>query len=148
MLTSQVDEDVNQILKAMVKGEADGKLQAMTTIIVSMGAEGFGEEEGKSMRTFYSKNHRVVRIHNIRQENRALKSQYNKAGESELIGSAQLMFFFCERRSGSSAEQSGIRGAVVKGPKDVLLLWPTPLSSPRSCWGRSAVESWYVHRKK
>lgn len=75
MLTSQVDEDVNQILKAMVKGEADGKLQAMTTIIVSMGAEGFGEEEGKSMRTFYSKNHRVVRIHNIRQENRALKSQ-------------------------------------------------------------------------
>ncbi len=41
----QFDEDVNQILEATVKGEADGKLQAMTTIIVSMGAERFGEEE-------------------------------------------------------------------------------------------------------
>lgn len=53
-LWEQFDEDVNQILEATVKGEADRKLQAMTTIIVSMGAERFGEEEGKSMRTSYS----------------------------------------------------------------------------------------------
>lgn len=52
----KVGEDVNQILEATVKGEADGKLQAMTTIIVSMGAKRFGKEE-KSMRTPYSKNY-------------------------------------------------------------------------------------------
>lgn len=55
-LWEKFDEDVNQILEATVKGEADGKLQAMTTIIVSMGAKRFGKEE-KSMRTPYSKNY-------------------------------------------------------------------------------------------
>lgn len=62
-----------------------------------MGAERFGEEEGKSMRTSYPKNHRVVRIHNIRQDIIALKSQYKKAGESEPIGLSQLMGFLQEK---------------------------------------------------
>lgn len=61
--------------------EADRKLQAMTTIIVNIAAEGFREEEEKGSRTPYSKNQRPVRIHNIRQEMKALKSQCKEAGE-------------------------------------------------------------------
>jgi len=53
-LWEQFDEDVDQILE--VRGDADGKLRAMTTIIVSIAAEWFGEEEKKGSRTPYSKN--------------------------------------------------------------------------------------------
>lgn len=84
----QFDKDVNQILETTVK--ADGKLQSMTTIIASMGAKQFGEEE-KSTRTPYSKNYREVRFHNIRQETRALRSQFQDAGKSKHTGLAQLM---------------------------------------------------------
>lgn len=90
-LWKQFDDDVDQILEVTVKGEADRKLQAMTTIIVSIAAERFGEEEKKSSGTTYSKNQRAVRIHNIRQEMKALKSQYKEAGDEERIGMAQLM---------------------------------------------------------
>ena len=86
-LWKQFDDDVDQILEAMAKGEADRKLRAMTTIIVSIAAERFGEEK-KSSGTSYSKNQRAVRIHNIRQEMKALKSQYKAAGQEERIGLA------------------------------------------------------------
>ena len=71
-LWKQFDDDVDQILEATVKGGADRKLQAMTTIIVSIAAERFGEAVKKSSGTTYSKNQRAVRIHNIRQEMKAL----------------------------------------------------------------------------
>ncbi|KAJ8386340.1 hypothetical protein AAFF_G00174370 [Aldrovandia affinis] len=58
-LWKQFDDDVDQILEAMAKGEANRKLQAMTTIIVSIAAERFGEEEKKSSGTSYSKNQRA-----------------------------------------------------------------------------------------
>ena len=76
---------------ARAKGEADRKLQAMTTIIVSIAAERFGEEEKKSSGSSYSKNQRAVRIHNIRQEMKVLKSQFKAAGQEERTGLAQLM---------------------------------------------------------
>ena len=68
----QFDDDVDQILEATVKGGADRQLQAMKTIIVSIAAERFGEEVKKCSGTTYSKNQRAVRIHNIRQEMKAL----------------------------------------------------------------------------
>lgn len=44
---NQLDEYVNQILEAMVKGGADGKLQTVATIIVRFAAEQFkGETKG------------------------------------------------------------------------------------------------------
>ncbi|XP_061896514.1 uncharacterized protein LOC133645675 [Entelurus aequoreus] len=63
----------------------------MTTIIVSIAAERFGEEEKRSSGTTYSKNHRAIRIHNIRQEMKALKFQYKAAGHEGRTGLAQLM---------------------------------------------------------
>ena len=65
-LWKQFDDDVDQILEAMAKGEADRKLQAMTTIIVSIAAERFGEEEKLRPGTSCAKNQRAVKIHNIR----------------------------------------------------------------------------------
>jgi len=61
-LWEQFDGDADQILEAMVRGDGDRKLQAMTTIIVSR------------------------RTMHIRQEMKALKSQYKEAGEEECIG--------------------------------------------------------------
>lgn len=90
-LWKQFDDDVDQILEAMAKGGADRKLQAMTTVIVNIAAERFGEEEKKSSGTSYSKNQRAVKIHNIRKEMKAVKSQHKVAGEEERIGLAQLM---------------------------------------------------------
>lgn len=90
-LWKQFDDDVDHILEATAKGEADRKLQALTTIIVSIAAERFGEEEKKTVTTTYSKNQRAVKIHNIRQEMKALKSQYKAAGQEERTGLAQLM---------------------------------------------------------
>lgn len=89
-LWKQFDDDVNQILEAMAKGAANRKLQAMTTIIVSIASERFGEEK-KSSGTSYSKNQKSMKIHNIRKEMKALKSQHKVVGEEECIGLAQLM---------------------------------------------------------
>ena len=100
-LWKQFDDDVDQILEVSVKGGADRKLQAMTTIIVSIAAERFGEEEKKSSGTIYSKNQRAVRLHNIRQEMKALKSQYKEAVDEDRIGLAQLMCLCTEEDQGS-----------------------------------------------
>lgn len=90
-LWKQFDDDVDQMLEAMAKGEADRKLQVMTAIIVSIAAERFGEEDKKSSITSYSENQRAVKIHNIRKEMKVLKSEHKVAGEEERIGLAQLM---------------------------------------------------------
>ncbi|XP_053332775.1 uncharacterized protein LOC128506382 [Clarias gariepinus] len=90
-LWKQFDDDVDQMLEITTKGEADRKLQVMTTIIVSIAAERFGEEEKRSSGTSYIKNQRAAKIHDIRKEMKALKSQYKGAGEEGRIGLAQLM---------------------------------------------------------
>ncbi|XP_063056078.1 uncharacterized protein LOC134450153 [Engraulis encrasicolus] len=63
----------------------------MTTIIVRMAAERFGEEERKSSGTSYTRNHRAQKVHLIRQEMKALKYQYKEAGVEERFGLAQLI---------------------------------------------------------
>ena len=68
------NRDVDQTLAATVKGEADWRLQAMTTI-----TEWIGEDKDSGMPC--TKNQSVMRILNIRQEMKALKSQYKEAGE-------------------------------------------------------------------
>lgn len=69
MLTNNIY--VDKFLEATVRGKADGKLQAMTTTIVIIAIERFGEEK-KAFGTPYAKNHRAVNIHNITQEMEAL----------------------------------------------------------------------------
>ena len=50
-LWQKFDDDVDQILEGMAKGESDKKLQVMTTTIVSMAVERFDEVEKKSSGT-------------------------------------------------------------------------------------------------
>ena len=90
-LWSQFDDDVDQIMASTTKGSAEGRLQTLITIIGSIAAERFGEEEKKDQKTPYAPNQRATRIHNIRQEMKALKSQFKEAISEERIGLAQLM---------------------------------------------------------
>ena len=139
-------DDVDQILEATAKGEADRKLQVMTSTIVSIAAERFGEqEEKKSSTTPYSMNQRAVKIHNIRQEIKSLKSQYKAAGTEERTGLAQLMCIL--QNAQSLAGLSGIGGGSVREHINVLLSTLTLSSSQRICWGRSAAENWPPRRK-
>ena len=79
-LWKQFNDDVDQILEAIAKGEADRRLQVMTSTIVSLAAELFSEEEEKkSSTTPYSMNQRAVKIH------------YKVAGQEERTGLAKLM---------------------------------------------------------
>ncbi|XP_051969484.1 LOW QUALITY PROTEIN: uncharacterized protein LOC127634119 [Xyrauchen texanus] len=91
-LWNQFDIDVDQILETTIRGDVNRKLQAMTTIIISIAYERFGEEvnEGGS-KVSHSNNQCEERIHNIRQEMKILKRQYRQAGKEERIGLAQLM---------------------------------------------------------
>lgn len=69
------DEDVDKVLEATAKGDAERRLQTMTTIIVSMAVERFGVEEVRGVTKPYTKNQRAVKIHKIRIE---LKSSTRK----------------------------------------------------------------------
>ena len=69
------DDNVDQILGGLAKGEADRKLPVMTTTIISIAAEWFGEVEKKISGTTYSMNQRAVRIHNIRWESAEIPVQ-------------------------------------------------------------------------
>ena len=61
----QFDEDVDKVLEASVKGNVDWRLQAMTTIIISLAQERFGAEEKRSAQAPYTMNQRAVKIHKI-----------------------------------------------------------------------------------
>ncbi len=132
-LWNQFDIDVDQILEATMRGDVDRKMQAMTTILVSIAAERFGEEvkEGGSKGS-HLKNQREERIHNIRQEMKTLKQQYKQAGEEERTGLAQLMCIL-RKKIRILAGQSGTGGAAVKEPRSELHSVLTPLSSLRNC---------------
>ena len=112
-LWKQFDDDVDQILEATAKGEADRKLQVMTSTIVSIAAERFGEEEKKSSTTLYSMNQRAVKIH------------YKVAGQGERTGLAQLMCILRKNiRSLRRAEWHRRHAAFITNPfkftKDLL----------------------------
>ncbi len=89
-LWDQLDEDIDQIMEASAGGDVNRKLQVMTAIIVSLALERFGEEQDKGAGGHYMMNRREAKIHNIRQELKALRRQCKQAGGEEHIGLAQL----------------------------------------------------------
>ncbi len=87
----QFDEDVSNILQATAKGDADSRLQTITTIIFSYALERFGQvEKGKNESTSYTMNRRATKIHHLRQELCTLKKQYKKATDEEKRPLAEL----------------------------------------------------------
>ncbi|KAL7856411.1 hypothetical protein AOLI_G00200150 [Acnodon oligacanthus] len=59
----QFDEDADTILEAIAKGDADQRLQNMTTIIISLAAERFGLEEKRTGNLPYTMINRSKKIH-------------------------------------------------------------------------------------
>ncbi len=87
----QFDEDVSNIIQATAKGDADSRLQTITTIIFSYALERFGwVEKGKTKSTFYTMNRRATKINHLRQEHRTLKKPYKKATDEEKRPLAEL----------------------------------------------------------
>ncbi len=70
----QFDEDVSNIIQATAIGDADSRLQTITTIALSYALEKFGWiEKGKTKSTSYTMNRRATKVHHLRQELRTLK---------------------------------------------------------------------------
>ncbi|XP_067284127.1 uncharacterized protein [Pseudorasbora parva] len=86
----QFDEDVDTILEAGVKGDADRRLLTMTTIIISLAAERFGLEEKKVVNLPYTMNNRAHKIHQLRQELKSLRRKFKEAREEERGPLAEL----------------------------------------------------------
>ncbi len=87
------DEDVSnhRRIQATAKGDADSRLQTITTIIFSYALERFGQvEKGKTKSTSYTMIRRATKIHHLRQELFTLKKQYKKATDEEKRPLAEL----------------------------------------------------------
>lgn len=90
------DDDVNSTLESVLAGGVDRKVEAMTTIIYSMGHERFGAKELKARETPSGRgNRRETEISQIRGELKGLKRAYIEARES---GSVQEMYALEELR--------------------------------------------------
>ncbi|KAL7833617.1 hypothetical protein AOLI_G00285770 [Acnodon oligacanthus] len=86
----QFDEDADNILEAIANGDADQRLQNMTTIIISLAAERFGLEEKRTGNLPYTMNNRSKKIHQLRQELKSLRRRFKEAREEETGPLAEL----------------------------------------------------------
>lgn len=88
----QFDEDVDAALEATAKGDADQRLQTMSTFIISIASERFGAKDQQATKTTAGPNlnRREVRIAQLRQELRIIKRQFRKASEEEKAAFAEL----------------------------------------------------------
>ncbi|XP_073731592.1 uncharacterized protein [Misgurnus anguillicaudatus] len=84
------DEDLNQVLEATARGNADQKLRAMSTMIISIGAERFGVKKHQLARSVAEPNRREVKISQLRSELRLLRRQFKAARDEEKAGLAEL----------------------------------------------------------
>ncbi|XP_049324773.1 uncharacterized protein LOC125789951 [Astyanax mexicanus] len=89
-LWQQFDEDTSRIINSAAKGDVEGRLKYMTTIITSFGAERFGVEEPKSSKPTFSNNRRADKIRELRKELRMLAKQFKLAAEEEKPPLAEL----------------------------------------------------------
>ena len=72
---NQFNEDISEIIQTTSKGNADRRLNILSTIIVSYAKEKFGLHEGEKENT-NCKNHSAKNIQDQRRELRALKKKY------------------------------------------------------------------------
>ncbi|KAI4879743.1 hypothetical protein NFI96_004950, partial [Prochilodus magdalenae] len=86
----QFDEDVNQVLEATNRGNADHRMRTMCTMIISIAAERFGMKEQPSARAEGGPNRREMKISQLRQELRLLRKQYKPAKQEENSGLEEL----------------------------------------------------------
>lgn len=112
------DEDVDKVLEATAKGDAERRMQTMSTIIVSMAVERFGVEEVKVTKPY-------TKIHNIRMELKTLKKQYKEAGEQACGPLVELHYILrkklitlrrAEQQRRRRRERARRRAAFIRNP--------------------------------
>lgn len=86
----QLDEDIDKIMETAVKGDVDHKLQAMCTLITTLGAERFGVTAGPGCRQVERPNRRELKICHLRQELKTLKRQFRAAKKEERDALSEL----------------------------------------------------------
>ncbi|KAL3972927.1 tetraspanin-7 [Sarotherodon galilaeus] len=86
----QFDKDIDTILQATAKGQVEQGLTTMTTMIVSLAVERFGQEEKWTAKPLYTLNNRANKIHQLRQELKSLRQQFKAASEKERGPLAEL----------------------------------------------------------
>ena len=72
----QFDVDIDSIIEAAAKGEADRSLQTKTTIIFSLAAERFGLKENKAAKAPYTMSNRAIKILQLSKELKTLRRQH------------------------------------------------------------------------
>ena len=121
-----LDEDLDKILIATMKGDAFQKIHTMTTLVYAVGKERFGvEEKAHQQHKTTVSNRRVREIKKLRGEIRTLTKQYRKAGSEERIGLCQLRTTLRERMKTlrkaenirkKRQEKAKQRAAFIKNP--------------------------------
>ncbi|XP_062568263.1 uncharacterized protein LOC134230448 [Saccostrea cucullata] len=86
----QFDKDVDAILNTTLAGSIDRKIEAMTSIIYSVGLDRFGAEQRKKSQKEGRKNRREREIAKMRKDLRQLRKQYRKATDEEKPALSQL----------------------------------------------------------
>lgn len=86
----QFNEDVDTILQATAKGQVEQRIKTMTTMIVSLAVERFGQEEKRTAKPLYTLNNKANKIHQLRQELKSLRQQFKVASEKERGPLAEL----------------------------------------------------------
>lgn len=119
----QLEEDVDQILEGTAKGDVDRWLKTMTSIIVDIAAERFGLNEVKLGPSAYTTNHRARKIQHLREELKALKRQYKKAGDVKKGGLSELRAILRK-----DLWQKTTGGGIRRGQGGEPSSWPTPIS--------------------
>lgn len=89
----QFDEDVDKALEATAKGDVDQRLKTLSTFIISIAFDRFGTKEQRDTKTTIAApipNRREIKISQLRQELRVLRSQHSKASNEEKAALAKL----------------------------------------------------------
>ncbi|KAK0136651.1 hypothetical protein N1851_027154 [Merluccius polli] len=116
----QFEEDVDQVLEATARGDADQKLRTMCTMIVKIAVERFGTKEQHTINGAGEPNRRQKKISQLRQELRLLGRQYKQAREEDKAGLAELRGI-----SRHSGELNGIGRGERREPRSVPpSFWP------------------------
>ncbi len=96
----QFHKDVDAALEVTAKGDVDQRLRTISMFIISIASDRFGIKKQRATKNTTATpipDRRELKISQLRQELRALRSQYRKASDDEKAGLAELRCVVRER---------------------------------------------------
>jgi hypothetical protein len=149
------DDDLDKILESMLIGEAERKINTLTTMVYTIGKERFGTmEKGTRSLQPLRENRRQQEIKRIRGELKVLSRKFKSANETEKAGLHQLRDILRDKRNNlmkaerirkSRKERAKKRSAFVANP---YRFTSTVLEGKRSGKLTSPKEAVEEHLKK